>query len=112
MSCYDSFASQALARLIRLVRSDHALASFILSTCSKSFNTVPVEAKTKSLLRSTKSHKVLSYVVHDIKLMELHLFNKQVFKAFVTSELAPIEVFAAYLALNHDLRTVTFYVHE
>lgn len=105
-------AAEALGRLVGLVRLDHAVALSVQVTVFELHYALVLHAEAESLLASAQHHQVFGQVVHDIELVGLEARNKHVFEALVVVEFCSVEVFVTDLALDHDLRTLSFDVLE
>jgi hypothetical protein len=106
-------ASSAFATcIVALVGRNHPLASLILRAASEPINTLLVLTQTETLFRSTESHEIFSDVIHNVKMMSFQFLEVKVFHALVVCKLASVELFTAYLTLDHDFGTVPLNMHE
>ena len=106
------FAPETLRRLVRLVWFNHAVALPVEVTVFELHHALVLHAEAQALLAPAQHHQVFGQVVHYIELMGLETRNKHIFEAFVVIEFCSVEVLVTDLALDHDLRTLSFDVLE
>ena len=95
-----------------MVWLDHAVALPVEVAVFELHYALVLHAKAEALLASAEHHQVLSKVVHYIELVGLEASNKHIFETLVVVEFCSVKVLVADLALDHDLRTLSFDVLE